>query len=105
MNSKTEWIDGEEVMVTEGKPLPEVILHMLREQFPRLLTADIDGKDVYLLMGDKRGRPKHAIHYIADHNFAIAVRVAESGPDNLAMLCGDGFQMKLLAPRGGTENE
>jgi hypothetical protein len=61
--------------------------------------TDIDGKDVYLLMGDKRGQPHHAVHYIADANFLTAIRVAESGLDNLAMLCGDGgFKMNLLVP-------
>jgi hypothetical protein len=71
----------------------------LKQQFPRLLAGDIDGDDVFLLMADKKGRPHHAVYYIASPNFKTAVRVADSGLDNLLMLCGqDGFKLQLLPP-------
>ena len=80
------------------RPVPVLLVNMLRERFPRLLQADLDGEDVYLLMGDKKGRPHHAIRFVADDNFMTAVRVAESVLDNLAMLWGDGFKMTLHPP-------
>jgi hypothetical protein len=69
----------------------------LKEAFPRLLAGDIDGDDVYLLMADESGRPGDAVHYIASPDFQTAVRVADSGLENLLMLCGeDGFRLRLL---------
>lgn len=82
-----------------NRPVPEPIIHALRRHFPRLLLGDIEGDDVYLLMADKRGRPHHAVRYIAVPSFMTAVRVCESGLDNLLMLCGEtGFGLELRAP-------
>jgi hypothetical protein len=82
-----------------SKPLPEVLVRVLQEQFPQLLAADLDGKDVVLLMPDEKGELV-AFHYIATDDFLMAVRVAESSLDNLATLCcGEGdFDMRLLPP-------
>jgi hypothetical protein len=82
-----------------NRPIPEPIVNALRQHFPRLLLGDIEGDDVYLLMTDKRGRPHHAVRYIAGPSFMTAVRVCESGLDNLLMLCGEtGFRLELLTP-------
>jgi hypothetical protein len=50
-------------------------------------------------MANKKGRPHHAVRYVASPSFMTAVRVADSGLDNLEMLCGQtGFEVTLLAP-------
>ena len=73
---------------------------MLRKQFPRLLAGNIEGDDVYLLMMDDKGQPHEAVRYVASPEFMTAVRVCDSGLDNLDMLCGEkGFKFTLLAPR------
>jgi hypothetical protein len=86
--------------MTKQRQIPEPLVIMLRERFPKLLDAFLEGEnDVYLLMADKRGRPHHAVHYIASPAFMTAVRVCDSGLDNLATLVeGGGFEMTLLAP-------
>lgn len=90
-----------------NRPIPEVLMDALRKQFPRLLMGDIDGDDVYLLMAKKNGQPqRHCLRYLADDNFKTAVRVADSGLDNLLLLCGkDGFKLQLLAPDDEEEQQ
>jgi hypothetical protein len=82
------------------RPIPDPIMLMLKQRFPGLLMGDIDGDDVYLLMAKKNGQPqRHCVRYLASPNFKTAVRVADSGLDNLLMLCGkDGFRLDLLVP-------
>jgi hypothetical protein len=85
--------------MTNQRSIPEPLVNMLREQFPRLLDAVLEDKnDVYLLMADKKGRPHHAVHYVAGPSFMTAVRVCESGLDNLAVLWEGGFEMTLHPP-------
>jgi len=85
------------------RPVPPPLVNALRRQFPKLLDAFLEGENnVHLLMADKRGRPHHVERYIADPAFLTAVRVADSGLDNLRMLVqGGGFQMTLEASRQG----
>jgi len=89
----------------KARRVPEPFVIMMREKFPKLLDAVLEGEnDVYLLMGpptNKRGRPHHAVHYIASPGFLTAVPVADSGPDNLLMLIEGSFQMELWASRQG----
>jgi hypothetical protein len=81
------------------RPVPDPIVNMLRERLPKLLYAVLEGEnDVYLLMANKKGLLDHAVHYVAGPSFMTAVRVCESGLDNLAMLWGDGFEMTLHPP-------
>jgi len=89
--------------MNKQRRVPEPLENMLRERFPKLIAAFIEGEnDVYLLMADKRGQPHHAVHYVAAPSFMTAVRVYDGGADNLEMLCeGTGFQMMLLAPLDG----
>jgi fructose 1,6-bisphosphatase len=83
-----------------NRPIPELLTIVLKEQFSGLFAGDIDGDDVYLLMADRKGRPHHAVHYIASPDFQTAVRVADSGLDNLLMLVGkDGLNFQLLVPQ------
>jgi hypothetical protein len=91
------------------RPVPDPIMIALRRNFPRLVHAEIEGEnDIYLLIADKRGRPHHAVHYVASPSFMTAVRVAESGLNNLLMLVEKGdFKIELLAPaqdQGGGDN-
>jgi hypothetical protein len=83
-----------------ARSIPEPIILALREQFfPKLLAGEMEGDDVYLLMADKKGRPDHAVHYIASDDFKTAVRVADSGAGNLLMLCErGGFRVTLVPP-------
>jgi hypothetical protein len=79
--------------------IPAPLMNVLREQFPQLIHGVLEGEDVFLVMADKKGRPREAVHYRASAEFMTAVRVAESGVDNLLMLIGrSGFKMTLLAP-------
>lgn len=87
--------------MTEERSIPEPIMLVLRERFPRLLQGEIEGEDVYLLMSDSKGQPHHAVRYIASPEFLTAVRVADSGLANLEMLASGDFTMTLLAPNQG----
>jgi hypothetical protein len=59
----------------------------------------MEGENVLLLMADDKGRPDEAVHYVASPGFMTAVRVWDSGSDNLEMLCGDtGWELGLFAP-------
>src|SRR5262245_52001817 len=86
---------------SKSRPIPEPILMALRDKFPQLIAGAIEGDSVYLLMADKNGCPKrHAERYVASADFMTAVHVWDSGPDNLAMLCGEkGLQLTLLPGR------
>jgi hypothetical protein len=90
----------EETTTMTCRPIPNPIMQMLKQQFPNLLLGDIDGDDVFLLMAKKNGQPQHyCTRYLASPNFKTAVRVADSGFDNLLMLCEkDGFRLDLLVP-------
>jgi hypothetical protein len=91
-----------EVLAGPGQRLvPAPILNMLRKKFPRLIGAVIEnGDDVYLLIADKKGRLRESVHYVADDDFLTAVRVAESGLDNLLMLIGpNGLRVTLHPPQ------
>ena len=86
--------------MSKPRTIPEPIINALRRQFPRLLTGEIEGDDVYLLMVDAKGTPRQAIHYIAGADFMTAMRVCDSGIDNFVTLCGEeGFHLTLLSPR------
>ena len=94
--------DRIEVFAGPGQRLvPAPILNMLRKKFPRLIGAVIEnGDDVYLLIADKKGRLRESVHYVADDDFLTAVRVAESGLDNLLMLIGpNGLRVTLHPPQ------
>jgi len=80
--------------------VPAPIVNMLRNRFPRIIGAVIEGDDdVYLLMPDRKGRELEALRYRASAEFMTAVRVADSGLDNLLMLVrSNGFSMTLLPP-------
>jgi hypothetical protein len=79
--------------------IPEPLVIALQDQFPGLLAVDLEGTDVFLLMGDEKGEPSHAVRYQASEEFLLAVRVGRSGLDNLLMLVGEGgLQLSLLAP-------
>jgi hypothetical protein len=81
------------------RSIPIPIMNVLRRHFPRLMHGVIEGDNVYLVMTNKVGQHHEAIHYRASPEFMTAVRVAESGVDNLKMLFGEaGFQMGLLVP-------
>jgi len=81
------------------RDIPEPIMNMLRKHFPRLLAGEISGKDVLLIMGDEKGRPRRGVHYIASEEFLTAIRVFDSGWKNfLTLVEGGGYQMTLLPP-------
>lgn len=90
--------------ITGGRPLPKPIINALREGFPLLVDGIIKGDDVFLIMPMPLPDDQEALtatHYIASPEFLTAVRVAESGGDNLEILCEGGFEMLLLAPPSG----
>jgi hypothetical protein len=82
----------------EPREIPEPLILALREQFPRLITGNMEGDNVYLLMADDKGQPGHAVHYVAGPEFMTAVRVYDSGLANLEMLAKTGFAMSLHPP-------
>lgn len=78
--------------------IPAPLVSILRKRFPRLVGGVIENDDVYLCVPDRRGRPE-AWRYRASPEFMTAVRVAESGLDNLLTLIGpDGFKLTLEVP-------
>jgi hypothetical protein len=60
--------------MTKRRPIPEPILHALREHFPRLIHGEMEGENVLLLMADDKGRPDEAVHYVASPGFMTAVQ-------------------------------
>jgi hypothetical protein len=81
------------------RAIPEPLILLLRKQFPKLITGNMEGDNVYLLMADDKGQPDVAVHYVAGPEFMTAVRVYESGGANLEMLCGEeGFCLALAPP-------
>ena len=78
----------------KSRPIPEILIELLRKQFPGVRMGDIEDDDVYLLMPDG-----YAYHYLAGEDFKTAIRVADSGIENLRTLVqGHGFKLTLLAP-------
>jgi len=58
-----------------------------------------EGEDIYLLMADAKGRSRHAVHYVASHDFMKAMRVCDTGIENFDRLWGEkGFELTLLSP-------